>query len=174
MKRHGSFTVDVSHCILNIHAHRHVFSDAGLIRVSSGAKISQVSYQTSFHTGPRNVGSSHLGPVVYEEIVVMMTREQLEALSNEDLLGKEELADLRQGEIASRLEDEAYELNDWSDLDLLGYDTSDLREAEIERRLEAEEKALGEMTDEDLLGKEYLDELRKEEIERRLGISDDQ
>ncbi len=101
----------------------------------------------------------------------MMTREQLEALSNEELLGKEELADLRQGEIASRLEAKAYELDEWSDLDLFGYDP---REAEIERRLEAEEKALGEMTDEDLLGKEYLDELRKEEIERRLGISDDQ
>src|SRR5262249_45670655 len=127
-----------------------------------------------FNTGPRNVGSSHLGPVVYEEIVVMMTREQLEALSNEDLLGKEELAELRQGEIASRLEDEAYELNDWSDFDLLGEDIAARRENEIERRLEAEEKALGEMTDEDLFGKEYLDELRQKEIERRLGNGDDQ
>ena len=52
-----------------------------------------------------------------------------------------------------------------------GYDP---REVEIERRLEAEEEALGEMTDEDLFGKEYLDELREEAIERRLGNGDDQ
>jgi hypothetical protein len=30
------------------------------------------------------------------------------------------------------------------------------------------------MTDAELFAKEYLDELREEEIERRLGISDDQ
>jgi hypothetical protein len=101
----------------------------------------------------------------------MMTREQVEALSNEDLLGKEELAELRQEKIESRLEAKAYELDEWSDLDLLGYDP---REAEIERRLEAEEEALEEMTDEDLLGEDYLEELRQEEIDRRLGSSDDQ
>jgi hypothetical protein len=101
----------------------------------------------------------------------MMTREELEALSNEDLLGSKQMAELRQGKIESRLEEKAYELDEWSDLDLFGYDP---REIEIERRLEAEEKALGEMTDEDLFGKEYLNELREEEIKRRLGNGDDQ
>jgi hypothetical protein len=104
----------------------------------------------------------------------MMTREQLEALSNEELLGQEQVAELREREIEKRLEATQEELAEWSDEDLLGEDIAARRQYEIECRLEAEEEALGEMTDEDLFGKEYLDELRKEEIERRLGISDDQ
>ena len=104
----------------------------------------------------------------------MMTREQLEALSNEDLLGEKQMDELRQAEIEGRLEAKEAELAEWSDEDLLGEDIAARRQYEIECRLEAEEEALGEMTDEDLFGKEYLDELRKEEIERRLGISDDQ
>jgi hypothetical protein len=52
----------------------------------------------------------------------MMTREQLEALSNEELLGEKQMAELRQGTIESRLLDKADELDEWSDLDLLGYD----------------------------------------------------
>jgi hypothetical protein len=90
------------------------------------------------------------------------------------LLGSEQTAELRQEEIESRLEAKGYELGEWSDEDLLGYDLRARREAEIERRLEAEEEALRAMTDDDLFGKEYLDELREEEIKRRLGNGDDQ
>ena len=108
-------------------------------------------------------------------------RAKLEAMSNVELLGAKQVADLREGEIASRLEEKEYELNDWCDWDLLGYGSTgksrsrrSLRQAEIERRLEAEEEALEKMSDEELIGKEYLDKLRQEEIERRLDNTDDQ
>ena len=71
----------------------------------------------------------------------MMTREQLEALSNEELLGKEQMAELR--------------------------------EEAIGESLAAQREKLEALSDEELLWT-YLDDLRGEEIERRLGISDDQ
>ncbi len=71
----------------------------------------------------------------------MMTREQLKALSNEELLGKEKMAELREEAIAESL-------------------------AAQRAKLEA-------LSDEELLWS-YLDDLRGEEIKRRLGISDDQ
>jgi hypothetical protein len=108
-------------------------------------------------------------------------RARLEAMSIVELLGAKQVADLREGEIASRLEEKEYELDDWCDWDLLGYGSTrksrsrrSLREYAIERRLEAEEEALGKMTDEELIGKDYLAKLRQEAIERRLGNSDDQ
>ena len=88
------------------------------------------------HAGPRNVGSSHLGPVVYKEIQVMSIREQLEALSNRELLGKERMAELREEEINEQLVRLEVRLKEMSDEDLLGEDwLAELREEEIERRL---------------------------------------
>ena len=66
----------------------------------------------------------------------MMTREQLEALSNEELLGEECMAELRGEAVQEQIDRLECELEDMSDEDLLGEDwLADLREEEIDRRL---------------------------------------
>jgi hypothetical protein len=62
-----------------------------------------------------------------------------------------------------------------SDEELFGEDDLQvLCQDKIEADLKAEEDALEAMSDEELLCEDYLDQLREEEIDRRLGISDDQ
>ena len=66
----------------------------------------------------------------------MSIREQLEALSNRELLGKERMAELREEEINEQLVRLEVRLKEMSDEDLLGEDwLAELRAEEIDRRL---------------------------------------
>ena len=73
----------------------------------------------------------------------MMTREQLEALSNEELLGEQQMADLRGSEIDERVERLERDLSESDPQALLGEERiEELRQQRIAAILEAKEEEL--------------------------------
>ena len=91
-------------------------------------------------------------------------RQELEALSNEDLLGEDALEDLREEAIESEVEDLEANLENSPDEDLIGEDELDrLRQEAISEQCEDLCSTLEDTPDDELLGA-TLDEAREERI----------